>query len=491
MTRSRTQGSAPTIAAVTALCVVLFWLVVFPAHVGERPPTTRITAWDLRSYFLPKYAFGTEELLAGRLPLWNRFEFAGIPFLATSQPAALYPPKVVAFALLPPERALSVFLVAHHLLAVAGMVVLLRGLGLGGLAILGGTLYWAFAAPLVLSVYHPSRFAALAWVPLLFAAVEAVGRAGRPRAIVALGAVVAAQLFAGYPEITLDCLVLVLVHALVRLVEGTWGTPWRRALPRLGAGIVLGLLAAGVQIVPLAALTLGAARATLAEAAIGLFTHPFMALGLAALAVLSFPTLAGLALGAIGRRSAAAPAVDLACCVLLILFAWPWLRVLPGFAMVRHPLVWSWIGPFFVAWLVALGLARLTEARPAPRAAGRAIAVFGVTLVVLGLSELVLGRGGWSPVGASWMRYRSAGVGLGAGTQVAMALGVAGGALLALRARGPLSATAALAAIVLLAASQIAAFPFGSPLPPLAPPTPPTRAAGCSAARSGPTRAVC
>src|SRR4029453_10678098 len=99
MTRSRARGSAATVIIATA-CVLLFWLVVLPARVREAPPATTLTAWDLRSYFLPKYVFGTEELLAGRLPLWNRFEFAGIPFLATSQPAALYPPKIAAFGLL-------------------------------------------------------------------------------------------------------------------------------------------------------------------------------------------------------------------------------------------------------------------------------------------------------------------------------------------------------------------------------------------------------
>ncbi len=467
MTRSPSRGSAATVIIVTA-CVLFFWLAVLPARVRETPPATTLTAWDLRSYFLPKYVFGTEELLAGRLPVWNRFEFAGIPFLATSQPAALYPPKIAAFALLAPAAALHVFLVAHHLLAVVGMVVLLRSLELGRVATLSGALYAAFAAPLLLSVYHPSRFAGLAWVPLLFAAVEAIGRSGRALAVVALGGVVAAQLLAGYPEITLDCLALVVVHALARHVEGSWTVSWWRTFPRLAAGITLGVLGAGVQVFPLAALTLGAERATLAVAAIHLFTRPAMAVGLAAVAVFSFPTLAGLALSAIGRRGALAPAADLACCVVLILVAWPWLRVLPGFAMVRHPLVWSWLGPFFVAWLVALGAGRLSERRGAPPGlADILIAVFGVALVALGLAALLLGIGGLSPVGASWAPYRNVGIRLSSAGPLATALGIVAGVLLALRAVRPLSAATSVAAVALLATSQLAAFPFGSPLPPL------------------------
>jgi len=47
------------------------------------------TGFDFYGYFLPKYVYGTEEVLAGRLPIWNRYEYSGIPFLATAQPAVL------------------------------------------------------------------------------------------------------------------------------------------------------------------------------------------------------------------------------------------------------------------------------------------------------------------------------------------------------------------------------------------------------------------
>jgi hypothetical protein len=96
-----------------------------------------------------------------------------------------------------------------------------------------------------------------------------------------------------------------------------------------------------------------------------------MTLALTTTALWSFPALAGVGLGAAGRRAALAPAATLAACVVLIALAWPWLRLLPGYSMARHPLAWSWLAPFFIAWLVALGTdaSRATRRQPAAASA--------------------------------------------------------------------------------------------------------------------------
>jgi hypothetical protein len=259
-------------------------------------------------------------------------------------------------------------------------------------------------------------------------------------------------------------------------------------VPALAAGVVLGFLAAGAQTFPLAALVLEAERATLAESAIALFTQPGMTLALATTAVWSFPALAGVGLGAVGRRDAAAPAVTLAVCVALIAFAWPWLRVLPGYSMARHPLVWSWVGPFFLAWLVAYGTDRLATAGAAPGRLVRAlVGLFAVLLVAQAPIALLLGRSLVGAVGVSWAPYmlRDAAIApaqLGAGGLLAGALG---GICLALAASGRRPRLLPLA-VVLLVACQLAAFPFGSPLPPLTPPDAPFRVAGLLGRVPGP-----
>jgi hypothetical protein len=480
MTRPARSPAATLSVPLLVAGVLLFWLVVVPGRVQPWPSAgPSLVAWDLYSYFLPKLRWGTEELLAGRLPLWNRFEYAGIPFLATAQPAAVYPPKLLVFGALDGQPALITFLAAHHLLAAFGMLALLRRVGIGPIGALTGAAYAALASPFLLSLYHPSRFASLAWTPLLFAAAESLGRGGGARAVVGLALATAMQLTAGYPEITLDCILLLGTLALARLATRAWTTPARTVLPALAAGVVLGFLAAGVQTFPLAALVLQAERATLAEGAIALFRQPGMTLALVMTAVWSFPALAGVGLGALGRRAAAAPAVTLAVCVALIAFAWPWLRVLPGYSMARHPLVWSWVGPFLLAWLVAHGTDRLgCDAAGLGRTARVAVAAFGALLVLQAPVGLLLGRSPVGAVGVSWTPYmvRDAAITSGQGGTMALLAAGLGGACLVLAALAG-RARLVVPAVALLVVSQIAAFPFGSSLPPLTPPEAPYRVA--------------
>src|SRR5215813_9010660 len=118
MKHRRNEVVIPMAALFACLGVYLF--VIIPRALHGSAPTNLVTSYDLVSYFLPRYWLGSEELAAGHLPLWNRFEFGGIPLLATSQPAVLYPPKILAFGLLAPIPALWAFLVFHYVLTAIG-----------------------------------------------------------------------------------------------------------------------------------------------------------------------------------------------------------------------------------------------------------------------------------------------------------------------------------------------------------------------------------
>ena len=127
---NRVQSALPALILAILLAVLWGWFV--PRATESAPSPPGFDTWDFHNYFLPRYVFGTQELLAGRLPLWNRLEFAGMPFLATLQPAALYPPKILAFALFDPEAAMKTFLVAHYVLLIGGFLLFLRSQGIGG-----------------------------------------------------------------------------------------------------------------------------------------------------------------------------------------------------------------------------------------------------------------------------------------------------------------------------------------------------------------------
>ena len=365
-----------------ALLIGLEWGYAVPRAQSQASPGG-ITGWDLETYFLPKYAFGTRELLEGRLPLWNRFEFAGIPFLATAQPAALYPPKIAAFALLRPEWALRAFFIGHAVLMALLFAALAREQGLGRTATFAGTVFFVFNHATVRSLGHPVQIANLTWLPLIFLFVERIGRGSRARAVAGLGIAVALQATAGYPALTLCTSVLVAVYVVMRWLSGQWTAPPWRTLPLTAAGFVLGSGIAGLQLVPLAALVDVTSRVAIARHMVEHLSLPW---GVWLDTVLGVPALLGFALAGRSRQSLA-PLAGAAFCLLMMLGGWRLLRLLPLFSAIRIPAIWALLSPFFIAWAVALGVERSGEGwrrGPALRArwlgAGSAVSWAGAAL---------------------------------------------------------------------------------------------------------------
>ncbi len=130
---------------------------------------------DFTHHFLPFSLFLREELLAGRLPIWNPYTYSGHPFLADIQAAVFYPPGDLILLLTLPwgtPGARLYFLEAeaalHLALASFFTYLLARDLtGHRGAAFLAGC---AFALSGYLTGYPPLQLAILRtaiWLPLI------------------------------------------------------------------------------------------------------------------------------------------------------------------------------------------------------------------------------------------------------------------------------------------------------------------------------------
>src|SRR5262249_7143983 len=120
-------------------------------------------------------SFAREALAVGELPLWNPYEYAGMPFLADGQSGSIYPLGVL-FYLLPVAYAYGPFLALHLFLGGAFAYAFARVLGCrAGAALIGG-LGFAFSAFLVVSFTWPMIVSAAVWLPLLLLFVELIVR---------------------------------------------------------------------------------------------------------------------------------------------------------------------------------------------------------------------------------------------------------------------------------------------------------------------------
>src|SRR6185295_18785057 len=106
-----------TILFATAVLALILGPGLFTGHT--------FFARDLHLLWHPWKSFASEELVHGRLPLWNPYAYSGMPFEANFQSSIFYP-GFLAHYFLPFPWALKASLILHYLLAVFGMAALAR-----------------------------------------------------------------------------------------------------------------------------------------------------------------------------------------------------------------------------------------------------------------------------------------------------------------------------------------------------------------------------
>ena len=204
---------------------------------------------DLALHFLWWREFGFGELAKGNLALWNPHIFSGAPFFGNTQSALLYPPNWLFLALpLPLATNWSIALNAWLLGAFMYFWGWRRGLHPFA-AFVGGALLM-FCAPYFLHVPagHLNILSALAWIPLLFLALDEWLASRRPIWCLVGMVSVAMQLLSGHPQYAYFVGLAAGGYALLRLIA----LRERRAVAAAGllsfyAG---GALLAAVQLIP-------------------------------------------------------------------------------------------------------------------------------------------------------------------------------------------------------------------------------------------------
>ncbi|MBK9122118.1 MAG: oligosaccharide flippase family protein [Chloroflexi bacterium] len=205
--------------------------------------------------------FTREQFADGEIPLWNPYQFAGVPFLAAGQQQVLYPLGVL-YLILPLAAAYGWFTVIHLWLAGVFMFWFVRALGTSRFAAVLAAITYQLCAMLVTSAVFPMIIGAAIWLPLILLAVEYIIRgrtlAGRTASPLwaAVGALaVGCSVLSGHAELTIYTLLIAGYFAGARLL-GLLLTrqPSRPILGKAGwllGMVAVGLLLSAVQLVPL------------------------------------------------------------------------------------------------------------------------------------------------------------------------------------------------------------------------------------------------
>jgi len=264
--------------AVVALYAVAAMVFYWPALFGGQTLLPLDNLWTMAPWYGPANAVPHNLLVSDmllqnypwkiildqalhhhELPLWNPYEMAGLPYLATGQTGVLYP-FVVLFLVLGPLVAYGWYSALHQVLAGTLSYAFLRRLGLGRIGATLGGFVFAFCFFLTVSYIWPMVLGAAIWLPLALWSLTGLARAaesGKWTGAVArdlpVGALaIGLSVLGGHLEITFYSTFAVGLYGVFLAVQ----LLRKRRRPGLAFGLAaglaigLGVLLAGVQLVP-------------------------------------------------------------------------------------------------------------------------------------------------------------------------------------------------------------------------------------------------
>lgn len=175
------------IAALVMLWLVFFWRLFTPAASEQ----ASLKQGDFSGQFVAFAGYQYQRFTEGEVPLWNPYNNGGLPFIADTQAAVFYPPRLVTIALARLSggwsyHALELEMTAHVLAYTLMMYAFTRRLTLAWRGSVIGGLVAALVAGYggYLTGYPPLQLALLEagiWLPLAALGILEAMRDERPR----------------------------------------------------------------------------------------------------------------------------------------------------------------------------------------------------------------------------------------------------------------------------------------------------------------------
>jgi len=209
---------------------------------------------DVLTFHHPWQYAVREAVLSGRLPLWNHQTYCGIPLLANLQAGTFYPLHWLSWGL-SFDRALTLEMMFHLLLAGVLMHRFLRRVGMGGAGAILGGVGFAFGAWTISYLEFPMKLGSAVWLPLVWCGVWDAMHGAVRRGIAWTALALTLSFFAGYPQlvflqfISAGFLALALIpHALRDRFSRSPDKLWRIAA--FPTAVLLSAILAGAQLLP-------------------------------------------------------------------------------------------------------------------------------------------------------------------------------------------------------------------------------------------------
>lgn len=161
--------------------------------------------WDFRYYHFSLASFIARSFQVGEFPLWDPYNYCGVPFYADITTQALYPPTLITVFLSNWTGGhhllylLELQLIVHVLLGGILAYLLIRYLGAAPTPALVGATIYQLGAYVASQAQHLGAVDAVAWLPLAWLAVFSLAQQFRWRWFAALVFALAMSILTGFP----------------------------------------------------------------------------------------------------------------------------------------------------------------------------------------------------------------------------------------------------------------------------------------------------
>jgi hypothetical protein len=181
-------------------------------------------------------SFGVEEIRRGRgFPMWNPFVYGGQPYLAIL-PGPVFYPSSLLYLVMPLHRAIGWTFVLHTFLSGLFAYFAGRSLRLDRVSASVAGLAFMLTGFVVSTLYggHDGRMFAMTLIPLAFGLLERGLHSERPGWFLALGLVVALQIFTPHIQLMYYSSLALTLYAVLRIIQkgrerGDWRSTGRLA----------------------------------------------------------------------------------------------------------------------------------------------------------------------------------------------------------------------------------------------------------------------
>lgn len=150
------------------LAAFAFVMLVTLVHFRE-PLLGKGVFWrvDIAGTYLPLFVENSRIRATGEIPLWNSHGFLGYPTQAETEVSGVYPPGIIFDLVDDSGFALTLYIIFHFLVAAAGMMYLMRAIGVSVLGQTCAAIVFVFGGTFLDYVVTLTILTTLAWTPLI------------------------------------------------------------------------------------------------------------------------------------------------------------------------------------------------------------------------------------------------------------------------------------------------------------------------------------